>query len=170
MNGPTPEEIASWYPRLYRTAVRLTGSQDDAADVTQQAFLQALGGWRHFDGRAVATTWLHRILVNCVRDWQRRRARDTAPVDVWAVVPAGHEGGLADDADRRERLDRLRNAIRDLPDTLRPAFVITVLDGYTYKEASDLLDIPVGTVASRVFEARRIVREVMHETFPEGES
>jgi len=138
--------------------------------MTQQAFYKALRQWARFDGSALATTWLHRILVNCVRDWARRRAvRAHLPIDEWAL-------GLSDNpttdaahrADQRERLATLREAIRRLPDPLRCAFTATVLDGYTYQQAAELLSVPLGTVASRVYGARSQLATTMQELFPEG--
>ncbi len=157
---PTDEQIARWYPRLYRTALRLTGSFADAADVTQQAFYKALRAWHRFDGGVLRTTWLHSILVNCARDWARRRkVRAAEPLQEWhlTVVEVPAEVRAA----RREELAAIRQAIEDLPEDLRRAFVPTVIDGYTYQEAADLLGVPPGTVASRVHAARRQVQAAM---------
>lgn len=156
-----------WYPRLFRTALRLTESQDVASELTQQAFLQALERWEQFDGQALATTWLHRVLVNCVMDWRRRQGRPMAELpDEWALPPA-RGGNPADHAARGEQLDKLRGEIENLSPTVRAAFVMTVLDGYTYEQAADLLATPVGTIASRVHEARKQVQAAMRQWFPE---
>lgn len=167
MNRPTPAQIEKWYPPLLRTAIRLTGSGEEAADITQEAFGKALGAWDRFDGKARPTTWLHRILVNCVRDWRRRRSvRSAVPLDEWDIAAAQGDGPL-EQLDRSERAARLRSAIAGLPTPLKQAFVVTVLDGYTYEGAAELLALPVGTVASRVHQARNSLRETMHEAFPE---
>lgn len=153
MRRPSEDQIAAWYPRLLRTALRLTGSEEDAADLTQQAFCQALGHWDRFDGRCMPTTWLHRILLNVVRDHVRRRAvRAAEPLDAWVLHAV--DGAAAQNADRNERLARLRGMIQTLPEPIRLAFVATVLDGYSYRETAGLLNVPVGTVASRVSLAR----------------
>ena len=80
-SGPTriPEgEIIRLYPRLFRTALRLTQDADAASDATQQALVQALRRWGQFTGRSQVGTWLHRIVVNCVLDL--RRARSSPPI------------------------------------------------------------------------------------------
>jgi RNA polymerase sigma-70 factor (ECF subfamily) len=167
---PNDEQITAWYPRLFRTALRMTGSQDDAADVTQQAFCKALSRWHTFDSTCLPTTWLHGILVNCVRDRLRREARrpsaQTADPSVWAVDLGG--GTASAQFEAKEQADRLGQAIAALPDGLRTAFVAAVLDGYTYQETAEMLSLPVGTVGHRIYRARRIVAKQMREWFPEA--
>ncbi len=167
MNGPTDDQIESWYPRLYRTALRLTGSHADAADVTQQALLHALDAWQRFDGRSLRTTWLHSILLNTVRDWIRRQARrTTVPFDEFALcVVDGRAGHGAGALESREELAELRSAVAAMPRRVREAFVLTVLDGCSYREAGDVLGVPAGTIASRVHQARRQLRTVMLKRF-----
>jgi RNA polymerase sigma-70 factor (ECF subfamily) len=147
----------------------MTGSHDDASDLTQQAFLKALGRWDSFNGQSLPTTWLHRILVNCVSDWRRKRLSGPAQaIDEWALVMVVDGNATRSQPDMDEPMQRLRRAIDDLPPVLRSAFVATVVDGYTYEEAAGVLKVPVGTVGSRVHEARRQLRTVMQRDFPEG--
>ena len=171
MPRPTEQEITAWYPRLFRTALRLTGSAEDAADLTQQAFCNAFGRWNQFDGAALATTWLHRILLNCVRDWARRRAfRSTSQVQEWDLVPvtdAAPDGRAR--VERQEELAAVRNAVEGLPADVRSALVVTVIDGYSYSEAAELLQVPVGTIASRVHRARTLLRAAMGDATEEVE-
>jgi len=170
VSGPTDSDIARWYPKLFRTALRLTRSTDRAEEVTQQAFCRALDRWPAPDGPDRPVAWLHRILLNCVRDGQRRRqVRREAPLDAWAV--AGTDDAANDGprhAEQAEQLSRLRTTIRELSEPLRQAFVATMLDGYTYEEAAALLGVPLGTVASRVSAGRKKVAAVMRQTFGEA--
>ena len=172
MNRPSDEEISIWYPRLFRTALRMTGNAETAADLTQQAFCNAWSKWEQFKGNTLPTTWIHQILVNCVRDWARRKvAHESYSMNEWdfEVLPDLRDP-VSDHSDRQEQLAHLRQAIEDLPQTLRPAFVSTVLDGYSYQEAAELLLVPVGTIASRVYEARRQLNAAMRQRFPEVKS
>jgi RNA polymerase sigma-70 factor (ECF subfamily) len=147
----------------------MTGSHHDASDLTQQAFLKALGGWDAFDGRSLPTTWLHRILVNCVIDWRRKLSSGPAQaIDEWALVMVVDGNATRSRHDMEEPMQRLRQAIDELPLSLRSAFVATVVDGYTYEEAAGVLKVPLGTVGSRVHEARKQLRTVMQRDFPEG--
>ncbi len=81
---------------------------------------------------------------------------------------ASDRNSVAERLDRQEQLDFLRRAIEDLPDDTRPAFVAAVIDGYTYREVAEMLSIPVGTVAHRIYRARRSLRNAMPESFMEA--
>ncbi len=78
----------------------------------------------------------------------------------------GH-GEVVDELVRREGHQQLRNEIEQLPDSLRHIFVVVVLDGYTYRQAAELLSIPVGTVAARLIDARGRLRRSMGRLFSE---
>ncbi len=156
---PTDNQISEWYPQLFRSAFRMTGNAEDAADLTQEAFIKALKNWGQFKNESLPTTWLYRILVNCVRDWIRRRAvrEKESLMDEWGLV-ACNKPGVEENMDRKAQLEQIRHSIENLPEKIRSAFVATVIDGYTYEEAGELLSVPVGTIASRVSESRRLLR------------
>jgi RNA polymerase sigma-70 factor, ECF subfamily len=155
-------DIANWYPRLYRTALRLTGSEHDAADLTQQAFCKALNNWHRFEVRSSRLTWLHAILVNAARDhFRSRKVRQTESLDEWALPDTDGPLTGAELVERGEELGELRKAIETLSPTVRGTFVATVLDGYSYEQASEMLGVPVGTVSSRVHQARQELRVSM---------
>lgn len=170
MDRLSEEQVAMYYPRLFRTALRMTGSREDSADLTQQAFCKALSRWGQFNGKCRPATWLHGILVNCVRDWFRSKARrNTENFHEWVLADMVSDRNSADKRlDRQEQLDFLRRAIEGLPDDTRPAFVAAVIDGYTYREVAEMLSIPVGTVAHRIYRARRSLRNAMPELFLEA--
>lgn len=167
MDRPTDQQIVQWYPRLYRSALRLTGDQDVAADLTQQTFFKGLQQWGRFEGLSQPTTWLHRILINTVHDWRRRqKVRQAEEINDWTLAVLPDDCPAADaHLDRREQLECLRKTVVELPEPLRATFVATILDGYSYRETAEMLSVPVGTVASRVFEARRIVSRQMRQRF-----
>jgi len=166
----TEGQVRQWYPSLFHTAMRLTGSAEDAGDLTQQAFLKAMRSWEQFSGGAHRLGWIRSILINCVRDWGRKSAlRSTTSLDGWAVPATGSDGsGGARNLAQAEQLAALRAAIDALSDPVRSAFVATILDGYTYQQAAEMLDVSVGAIASRVHQARRQLRDVMQQAFPGG--
>jgi RNA polymerase sigma-70 factor (ECF subfamily) len=167
VDRPTDENIAQWYPRLYRTALRQTGNHEDASDLTQQAFCKALMNWRDFQGQCLPTTWLHRILCNCVIDWRRRRSgnEETGEISFWESLAAEE---TVPQVETQEQIHCLRREISGLDSSLRGAFVATVIDGYSYEEAAELLAIPVGTVGSRVYQAKQLLTERMKRKFKES--
>lgn len=161
------QDVAAWYPKLFRTALRLTGSEHDADDLTQQAFFKALNNWGQFQARSGRLAWMFTILMNCTRDFFRRnRVRAAEPLDEWALpVSAGFDDCVAEDAQRREELAELRKSIEQLSPTIRQTFVATVLDGYSYEQAAEMLAIPVGTISSRVHQARQELKATMTRLF-----
>jgi RNA polymerase sigma-70 factor (ECF subfamily) len=150
--------------------MRMTGSADDAADITQQAFCKAIENWDTYAHKGLPTTWLYRILVNCVRDWIRRKStRRAEQFDEWSLMIAADGGQpAADRLQKEEQMAALRNAVESLSKTVRYAFIATVIDGFSYQQAAEILGVPVGTVASRVNSARKELSKVMRNAFPEA--
>ena len=153
---------------MFRTALRMTGSDEEAADLTQQAVLRALGGWGGFNGHASPATWVFRILMNCVTDWRRRLGTAPSPIPEEFALADPRAPDAADEASRREDLEGLRWAIRNLPPALGAPFVLTILDGYTYEEAAEMLSLPVGTVAYRVYESRKLLKAALRPSSEAG--
>ncbi|MDY0109766.1 MAG: RNA polymerase sigma factor [Candidatus Krumholzibacteria bacterium] len=149
--------------RVHALCLRWCGDPDQAEQLVQAAFVQA---WRHlpgFRGQSGLGTWLHRLAVNLVLDWQRaraRRARRELTTDPLAELPslAALDAGL-DNRDG-DRLD-LERAIAMLPDSARTIFVLHEVEGYSVREVSRLLRIAEGTVKTQLFRARRRLREVL---------
>ena len=145
--------------RGYNLALRMTGDPWDAADATQEAFIKAFSHLSSFKGEARFSTWLHRIVVNSVRDHMRRRRPDpvedevldrlaapgAAPTTLSRAAVSPVEDGLSDD---------LKQALLALPEGFRLVIVLCDLLGYGYAEAADILEVQEGTIKSRVFRAR----------------
>lgn len=151
---------------MYRVALRIVGNTDTAREVAQDACVRALRGAGQFNGRSTLGTWLHRITVNCAYDHLREnRQRGSRQVD-WNDETAGMVGMLkAESAERAEAGELYRKAlglVAELPDDCRSAFILTQLDGYTYDEVAAIEDQPRGTIASRVYRARKILMEQMN--------
>lgn len=159
-------EIAGHVSRMYRVALRMLGSTEDAQEVAQDACVQALRGAEKFDGRSALTTWLHRITVNCAQDHLRKQRRMDDGRSNWDEGAIGMLAVLeATPAEQAERSDTYRHALKliaALPDDCRSAFMLTQLDGYTYDEAAAIENLSRGTVASRVFRARKLLMEQMN--------
>lgn len=150
---------------VYAVAYRLLGERQAAEDVTQDTFLvayRALGGFRSGSVRA----WLLRIASNRAKDLLRaRRRRPEEPLEAAAETAegVGRGGGVADPedaAERRARQEAIRGALLALPFEQRAVVVLVDIQGYGYEEAAAMLGERVGTVKSRLFRARRRLREL----------
>lgn len=142
-------------PELFRLALSLSGHRADAEDLCQETFVAAFRGIRSFGGRSSLKTWLTRILMRrASRLWKRRRrARDTISIE-----QADQLSIDASTATTNRRLDVLE-VVRTLPPEFRDAIVLRELEGLSYQEIADVLGVPRGTVESRLFRARALLRE-----------
>ncbi len=133
---------------VYRLAVRMVGLQD-ATDVTQQAFLQAFRKVNQFSGHAKFETWLYRLTVNESLQHLRRRRRWTTQVLKYEPMDesCGHEG----DSEHKELLEQ---ALSRIDPELRSAFLLREVEGFSYRQIAESLQIPEGTVGSRLNRAR----------------
>ncbi|MCU1677110.1 MAG: polymerase sigma factor SigE [Frankiales bacterium] len=157
--APSWDEIVRQHsPRVFRLAYRLTGNKHDAEDLTQEVFVRV---FRSLDSYTPGTFegWIHRITTNLFLDLVRRRARirfDALPDDAERVssgerTPAErYDDGLFD-ADVQSALDAL-------PPEFRAAVVLCDIEGLSYEEIADVLDIKLGTVRSRIHRGRTALR------------
>jgi RNA polymerase sigma factor (sigma-70 family) len=165
--------VLSYQRRVYMTAYRMMGNHDDASDVAQDAFIRAYRGIASFDARSDFFTWLYRILVNVALNHlrQRRRRRTVAFEDV--VLPAPLAEASGDDPRRALELKRMMfeigQALETLPVTLRATLVLVILEGLPYREAAEILDCSEGTVAWRVHEARKLLRDPLGKFLTDSE-
>lgn len=159
---PSWEAVARDYGRfLYTVAYRLTGDHDDAQDLVQEVLLRVQRGLATYQPGSMEG-WLSRITTNAFLDEVRRRKRrpaDALPDNADRVLPSspGADAALA-----AETLpDEVQAAILKLPDEFRAAVVMCDVAGLTYQEIGDALDIPIGTVRSRIHRGRSLLREAL---------
>lgn len=154
-------------PRIHRLATHLLRSRAEAEDVAQETFIRAYRALSRFDGRSEPYTWFYRIAVNlslnALRSRKARRATtDTDDPRFDAIIHENHRpGDPPDDAARRQLYEALARGIDALSDTLRTTLVLVCVDGRSHEEASAILGAPEGTIAWRVHEARKKLREYM---------
>ena len=142
------------YDRLFRLCFRLTGSQAEAEDLTQDICAALPGKLAGFRGSAKVTTWLYRVAVNAAHDRRRRRATYMRATSGWGDWEIARSAAMAEDAARR---DWLGEAMAALPEDLRDTLAL-VLDDLTHGEAAEILGVSEGTVSWRMSEARRRLR------------
>lgn len=149
--------IAAEIPRLRRYARALIGDTAAADDLVQDCLLRALAnqsGWRE---GASPRKWLFRILHNLHIDEMRRRRRRPSMVDIGA---AGSQSSSPDWHEPQAAFE-IAEALGGLPEDQRQALLLVTLEGFSYAETSQLLDVPVGTVMSRVSRGREMLRQIL---------
>ncbi|PQO26812.1 RNA polymerase sigma factor [Blastopirellula marina] len=141
---------------VYRVAARVAGQQD-AADVTQQVFLQAFRSIDKFDGRSRIETWLHRIAVNeALQHLRRNRRHKHSDLD-W-------EPAESSETDQRtEQKEALERALANIDPELKSIFLLREVEDYSYHDIAESLHIPEGTVGSRLNRARRDLKRQLQE-------
>jgi RNA polymerase sigma-70 factor (ECF subfamily) len=163
------EEALALSDQVYRVARHLVRDPDEAADLMQETYARAFRSWRSFTPGTNLRAWLLRILTNLNIDRGRRqqRAPDTQPLeegDYFLYNKLEEAGDGASDADRVvERLsqDDVVVALSAVPHDFRDVLVLVDLGDFTYADAAQILDIPVGTVMSRLHRGRRILKKAM---------
>lgn len=159
---PTWEEVARDHGRfLYTVAYRLTGNRDDAQDLVQEVLLRVQRGLTTYRPGSLRG-WLSRITTNAFLDDARRRSRRPVrvlPDDPDTVVPAAPDAAVASAQARLP--DHVQDAVRALPPDHRAAVVLCDVVGLSYEEIAGALDIPLGTVRSRIHRGRARLRELL---------
>jgi len=163
--GAFDELMARHQDRVYHLCLWLLRDAEAATDATQDVFIRAFRGLKNFRGDCAFSTWLHRIAVNIVSDEANRRQRAPLPLsaletdDSPAIEPVapGDDPGSA--AARRERRRVVREALAALPDHHRLVLVLFDIQGYAYEDIAQILELPLGTVKSRLNRARAALRE-----------
>ncbi len=141
--------------RLYRMAYAWTHDPHLADDMVQQAMFKALSNQKQLKDLGAAEAWLFRILSNCLKDYYRAK-RDVVSSE---NVVIADEVTPEQNTEKQQLVDKVRRAVRKLP--LAQCQVVTLVDleGFTYASVAEILEIPVGTVMSRLCRGRRALKE-----------
>lgn len=164
------ELVARHQDAVYATSLRLLGDAADAEDTAQEAFLKAFRGLAGFRGDAKFSTWLYRITVNLCADHARRSRRPdrrARTIDDAGEIPDGRmdpEGGLLADEERKA----VERAVMGLEERYRSVVVLHYYQKLSYEEIATVLGMPLKTVETRLYRARRMLRNVLGPDGPEG--
>lgn len=149
--------------KIYNVALRMLGNSEDAADMTQEAFIKAYNSLASFRGDSKFSVWLTRIVSNLCLDFLRSRSRrPTVSLSMEDDDGDDVQLDIADSSQSPEQLlersltrDSVRRGLKSLPDDYREILLLREIQGLSYDEIAAVLDIEVGTVKSRIFRGRK---------------
>lgn len=157
--------VRHYQKMVYNLALGKTGSHHDAEEVTQTAFLKAWQSIRSFQGKAAFSSWLYRLTVNAAIDLLRQRRAPALSLDDPDLPPLADEDPGPEEASlAAERRRLLWQAIDRLPEAQRTPLVLREMEGLSYREIAQVLDLEEGTVKSRLARARLLLRRLLAES------
>ena len=172
------EEALQLSDQVYRVARRLAGSREEAEDLVQDTYARAFRSWQQYQPGTNLRAWLLRILTNLNIDRGRRQQR-TPPMQgleandyfLYDRLTEG-DGGLSDEDRVVERLsqDDIVSALSSVPHDFRDVIVLVDIGDFSYQDAANILDIPIGTVMSRLHRGRRVLKRELAESVMEDAS
>ena len=161
--------ITRWERPIYALGYRVIGREEDARDVSQDAFLRAYRALPGFKGQAKFSSWLYRIALNLCRDWIRRQRRapvSQLPEDVdiaELTADAGPVESIEDLVARRELSAIVGHAMKELSEEQRTAIILKEYHGMTFQEIADLQGCPLSTVKTRLYQGLTVLRRRLHD-------
>ena len=166
-------DIREFIPQLYSAALRMTRNPADAQDVLQEALLKAFRGYHTFKAGNNLKAWLYRILTNTFINRYRQKARRPSEVelgeleDLYLFKRLGETGtGGASRSAEEEALDQfvdsdIKGAVEALPENFRLPVLLADVEGFSYKEIAEIMDVPIGTVMSRLHRGRKQLQRAL---------
>ncbi len=169
------EQAMQYAPQLYSAALRMTRNQADAEDLVQETYLRGFRSFHTFTEGTNLRAWLFRILTNAYINTYRAKQRrptetDLADVeDLYLYRRVGSMETAAANLSAEDQFldlftdDEVKSALEDLPENFRLPVLLADVDGFAYKEIAEMLDIPVGTVMSRLHRGRKAMQRALYE-------
>ena len=164
------EIVRRWERKIFALCFGMLGREDDAGDAAQEAFIAAYRNLKNFRGEAKVSSWLHRIAVNqCLTTKRRQKTRaedfidDEDGAEDRAFIAAARYSP-ANEAEKGERLNLVRNAVGALPTDLRQVIVMKEFEEMTFQEISETLELPLSTVKSRLYTALKQLKMKLERT------
>jgi RNA polymerase sigma-70 factor, ECF subfamily len=161
--------VLRWERPIYALAYRVIGREEDARDVAQETFLRAFRALNGFKGQAKFSSWLYRITLNLCRDWIRKERRTPitpTPEGIDLIELAG-ETNPSDSIEELVARKQLSAAVAKvmalLPEEQRTAVILKEYHGLTFQEIADLLDCPLSTVKTRLYQGLTVLRRQLRQ-------
>jgi len=161
--------VLRWERPIYALAYRVIGREEDARDVAQETFLRAFRALSGFKGQAKFSSWLYRITLNLCRDWIRKERRtpvSQAPegIDIIELAGEATPNETIEQRVGRGQLSRaVSRAMASLPEEQRTAIILKEYHGLTFQEIADMLDCPLSTVKTRLYQGLSVVRKQLEQ-------
>ena len=163
------DDAMQYAPQLYSAALRMTRNPADAEDVVQETFLKAYRAYATFEAGTNLKAWLYRILTNTYINKYRKQQRRPSEVelgelqDLYLYKRLGEQSGATQSAEQ-DVLDEfvdsdVKQALESLPEHFRMPVLLADVEGFSYKEIAEILDIPIGTVMSRLHRGRKALQK-----------
>ncbi len=173
--GSFEQLIGTHQQYVYNIAFRMMGNEEDAKDAAQEALIKVfknIGSYRH-DSKF--STWLYRIVMNTCKDLLRKRKSNVISIDKGIATDEGEvqmefedpNASPVRDYERKEVQETIQEAMEDLPEANKSVLILREIKDYSYDEISDILDIPVGTVRSRINRGRKMLADRLRERLPD---
>jgi RNA polymerase sigma-70 factor (ECF subfamily) len=165
------EQTMPYMSPLYAAAMRMTRNPSDAEDLVQETYLRAYRGFEGFREGTNLKAWLYRILTNTFINTYRAKKRrpleaDMDDSDDWAIYQrvGGLEAVAANRTPEKEVLDAIpdeevKAALESIPEQFRIAVILCDIEEFSYKEIAEILDVPIGTVMSRIHRGRKLLQK-----------
>ena len=164
-------DAMEYVDQLYSAAMRMTRNPPDAEDLVQEAYTKAYSSFHQYKPGTNLKAWLYRILTNTYINLYRKRQRQPqqSTVDTledWQMAQAAEHTSTGLRSAETEALDRLpdsdvKEALQSIPEEFRLAVYFADVEGFAYREIAEILDIPIGTVMSRLHRGRKLLREML---------
>ena len=161
-------------PQLYSTALRMTHNQADAEDLVQEAYLRGFRSYHTFEEGTNLRAWLFRILTNAYINKYRAKQRrpqetelgDTEELYLYKRIGSFESAAASLSAEDQFldmfTYDEVKKAVEDLPTNFRIPVLLADVEGFAYKEIAEMLDIPIGTVMSRLHRGRKAMQRALY--------
>ena len=173
--GDFADEAMQYAPQLYSAAVRMTRNRADAEDLVQETYLKGFRSYHTFTEGTNLRAWLFRILTNTYINKYRAKQRRPTESDLGEIEDLylyKNLGTFEDPSIGRSAEDSLmamlpddevKQALESLPDNFRIPVILADVDGFAYKEIAEMLEIPIGTVMSRLHRGRKAMQKALHD-------
>lgn len=156
--------VVAYRDQVFRLALRMCGSEADADEVAQEAFLSAWKALPNFRGESQFSTWLYQLTTHAAIDLMRREKRQIAAADITEVSAADPAPSPQQQAEQSEQREIVRDAILQLAPEQREVVVLRFMEELSYEEIGAVLKLPPGTVKSRLNRAKAQLKEILSKS------